>query len=64
MITSDKLIFVGHDSSDQGQLEIIQNNKIFFFTRESNECIGILNKTSLAVMARQTLKTVGESEMQ
>ena len=61
----NKIIFAGHDGSDQGQLEnITESNKVLFFTQESSECLVILNNDSLTIMARTPLKIVGESEME
>lgn len=65
IITPSKLVFFGHDGSDQGQLENVhENHKVFFFSQDSIECIGVLNGKNMTVMARQPLKIVGESEMQ
>lgn len=60
-----ELFFIGHDGSDQGQLENVSDSKkVIFFRQDSSECLAILNSEILTIMAKQSLKNVGESKMQ
>ena len=63
--SENKILFVAHDGSDQGQLDNLnETKKILFFTQESSECLVISNKNILSIMVRIPLKIVGESEME
>jgi RAVE protein 1 C terminal len=65
LLTPLKLVFFAHDGLDQGQFDVAhRSSKIFCFTQERTECLGILIENSLSIIARKSLKIVGESEME